>query len=361
MKTVLVLDKEFNSIALVDSYISFIWTDRFCEYGDFEITTPYAIEMLETFKQEYYLWNRESDHVMIVEGHELITDADDGNTIIITGRSLESILDRRIIWYQTNIDGNLQNGIKKLLEDNIISPSDNDRKIPNFIFEESTDERITNLTMTGQYTGDSLYDTIVSICEANNIGFKITLNDSNQFVFKLYLGEDKSFNQETNPYVVFSPQNENLIEGNYVENLKTLKNVTLVAGEGEGVERKTVTYGEASGLTRRELYTDARDISTKTDDDVTLTPAEYNNALSQRGEEKLAEWKTTKIFEGELDTTNMFVYKEDFDMGDLVQLRSGLGVERLARITEIIFSQNTSEETVYPTFKIIDEEEEETE
>ena len=75
-------------------------------------------------------------------------------------------------------------------------------------------------------------------------------------------GADRSYDQFTNPYVIFSPKFENVINTNYLESKKTLKTVTLVAGEGEGADRRITTVacasGAGTGLNRRELYTDAR-------------------------------------------------------------------------------------------------------
>lgn len=49
---------------------------------------------------------------MIVEKIQITSDTEDGNHVTVTGRSLESILDRRIVWGQKLLSGNLQNGIK---------------------------------------------------------------------------------------------------------------------------------------------------------------------------------------------------------------------------------------------------------
>ena len=183
---------------------------------------------------------------------QITSDTEDGNHVTVTGRSLESILDRRIVWGQKLLSGNLQNGIKTLLNENVISPSDSNRKIPNFIFKESIDPAITKLKLEAQYTGDNLYDVIQKICEEQGIGFKITLNDKKQFVFELYAGFDRSYDQTENPYVIFSPKFENIINSNYIESKASLKTVTLVGGEGEGAGRRYTTVGGGSGLNRRE-------------------------------------------------------------------------------------------------------------
>ena len=276
-----VLDQNLEAIAIVDTYNSLIWTDRYQECGDFELYRSISKELLEYIKQDYYLVNNESEHTMIIEKLLINSDPEEGNHITVTGRSLESILERRIIWGLKTISGNLQNGIKTLLEENIISPKDPDRKIDNFVFEESTDPAITELGIDAQYTGDNLYEVIKKICVERGIGFKVTLNDQKQFVFKLYAGVDRSYEQVERPHVVFSPSFDNIIDSNYIESKSSLKNVTLVGGEGEGSERKYVTVGSESGLDRRELFTDARDISSDVGDGKVLTEAESEHASSR--------------------------------------------------------------------------------
>ena len=309
----IVLDTSLKMLSVLDTFESLIWTERYSAYGDFEVYTSINDSILEILKDDYYLWLKESDQTMIVEDRKIESDAENGNHFTVTGRSLESILERRIIWKQTILSGNFQNGIKKLLDENIINPSDASRKVERLIFEASTDPAITGLTVDAQFTGDNLYDAIKKLCDSKNIGFRIKLSDDNKFVFKLYAGADRSYDQFTNPYVIFSPKFENVINTNYLESKKTLKTVTLVAGEGEGADRKTTTVacssGAGTGLNRRELYTDARDVSSTVDNE-TLTDAEYKAQLSQRGLENLAENIATKSFEGketsDMEATNTF-------------------------------------------------------
>ena len=124
---VTVLNTNLDAISIVDVYESFIWTDRYYEYGDFELFTSMTDTILSYIRQDYYLQSRESEHVMIIEKIRINSDSENGNHITVTGRSLESILDRRIVWGQKTITGNLQNGIRTLLNENVISPADNKR------------------------------------------------------------------------------------------------------------------------------------------------------------------------------------------------------------------------------------------
>lgn len=355
---ILILNKKLDSESILDAFESLIWTDRFFKYGDFEIYTPATPDVFAKMIDGYYLWIRESEHTMIIESVTVDSDAEFGNNFIVTGRSLESILERRIVWKLTNLSGSLQNCVKKLINDAIISPTDESRKIPNFIFVESTDPAITDLTLDLQVPmGDNLYDTIVKICESKRIGFKVVLTDDGYFAFSLYAGQDRSYDQLANPYVVFSPSFENIINSNYLESSKKKKTVTLVGGEGDDTNRVTRTVaveaGAGSGLDRREMFTDARHVQKETSEG-TLTDAEYNAQLIQEGQEDLAENKFEKLFEGECDTTNTFVYDKDFFMGDIVQVKNEYGAESKSRVIEFIRSEDPNGKKAYPTFEIVE-------
>lgn len=351
----IVLDTSFNQIAIIDSFETFIWTDRYSEYGDFELYPQLTEKNLHDLQEDYYLTIKESDHTMIVEDVRVDTEVEDGPQFSIVGRSLESILERRIVWTQTILSGNLQNAIKKILDENVISPTDENRKIDNFVFEASDDESITCLELPSeaQFTGDGVYDVIKVLCDVFKIGFKITLSSDNKFTFKLYAGADRSYEQLKNPYVIFSPNYENLLNSSYLKSKKLLKTVALVAGEGEGVDRATATVeietGSGIGINRRELYVDARDLSKKTNG-VTLSDEDYNAQLTERGKEKLAECPEVESFEGETEPNMTFVLGRDYFIGDIVQIESEYGIGTRSRVTEVMISESSSGFAMYPTF-----------
>lgn len=368
------LNKKFEAISIIDTYKSFIWTDRCDEAGDFEIEIPISMFNLHELKKEYYLWNEHSEHLMIIESFEVNSDDEEGPSFIVSGRSLESLLNRRVIWKQNSENKliktkfvandagekyNLQDAIETLLIENIIDPDIEVRKIDNFIFKRSTDERITSLTLDAEYLGEDLYETISTLCKENEICFKVTLNDENQFVFELYVGTDRSYEQTENDYVIFSPEFDNVANTNYLDSNQGWKNVALVAGEemGDGKEnvRDIYVHGFASGLDRREVFVDANDVST--DDDGGVLEAErYYAILKKRGIDALIENVYVQAFEGEVEPNKMYVYGEDYFIGDIVQIADDYGNEGRAYISELVLSCDTSGTYMYPTFKTIEKE-----
>lgn len=357
-----ILNTSFSKEYIVDHYKSLIWTDRYNKSGDFELYVPATNKNFEIFQNGYYIICDISDRAMIIEDMAVTTDVESGAFLTITGRSLESILDRRIVWTQTNIARNsyVSAAIWRLLNDAIVSPSIAKRKISAFSGTQYVDQNVSTIKLDGdiQFTGDNLYDAIIKICNVYGIGFKITLDlNTNKFLFKLYAGADRSYAQESLPYVEFSPSFDNLISSDYKLVTSGYKNVTLVAGEGEGVDRTTVPiYSDNfSDLQRRELYTDARDLSTNVDGG-TLTPAQYNEVLTNRGLEKLTETQVETAFDAKVDHTQPYIYGEDYFMGDIVQFQNQFGISYRVRVVESIYSESDNGVEQYPTFEILEED-----
>ena len=354
-----ILNKAFRDVHLLETFSSYIWTDRYNTCGDFEIIVAPNKENLELLQEGFYVWTLESEHSMIIEDIRISTDVEMGNEMIVTGRSLESMLSGRISWRTIILEGGVQDGIRLLVVESIISPSDNARRIPNFIFELSDDPAITSMVFENPVEvpmGADIYEKIRHICYERDLGFKIVLSDDNRFIFSLYYGIDRSYNQTFNPYVIFSPEFDNLFNSNFFSSIRDLRTVALVAGENprsEGQERVVVETplfsGAGAGLTRRELFVDASGISSND-----VTPAQYLELLRQRGLEALAEHIRIATFEGGIDISNMYVFGVDFFIGDIVQVANEYGIERPSRIVELVRSLTAEGYETIPTFITID-------
>ena len=349
---VYVMDTSFTTIGVIDNYKSLIWTERYSECGDFELYVIASSEIFKMVKQDYYLKIRGSNTVMIVENIQIETDAESGNMAKFSGRSLESILDRRVIWNEISVDGaNLHNLIKRMITENIISPSSftSLRQISNFRFADSSDATITGLTISLQVIGENLYEEIKQLCNTCGIGFRIRLNVSNEFVFSLYRGTNRSYSQSNNPYVTFSKSFDNLISSQYLLSNTSYKNASLVYGKrNDTVIRNELHVGSYSGLSRRELLTDISGV-TKEDGE---SDDSYNRKLLNKAQEDLTNAKASQAFEADAETRVMYVYGTDFYMGDIVQFVNEYGLGASARVVEFIHSWDVDGYKSYPTFTI---------
>ena len=353
----LVLDTSFKSVGVIDDFESFIWTDRYSEYGDFEIQTAPKANIISVANRGNYIYNKESDHVMIIESLNLTTDVEEGDKLLISGRSLESILLRRIVWQlQTVSAGTVDNVIRAILDKQIINSSSS-RKISNFTYAAPGDSRFSSFTLSKtQYTGDNVYDVVKNLCDIFDIGFKVTLNSSNQFVFKAYYGIDRSYNQMENPHVVFSPSYENIINSDYLESETDYANVALIAGEDQGNSRKYAASSVGSsitGLNRREIFVDARDIRSEDEEGNPISSSDYTKLLQNRGYEALAEHPLLKAFDGDVETTKTYIYNQDYKLGDVIQIHNEYGYGTAMRVSEVVFSQDNNGFYITPTFRTL--------
>lgn len=342
-----VRNKNFEIVGIIDIATSVIWARRYNTVGDFELYLPATSGNILLLQEDRYITRTDTDSVMIIECIEITTNVEDGNYLTVTGRSLESILKRRIVWQQTNLYGKAELCIRQLITENIIEPSVTARKISNFVLG---DLRGFTDTMEKQITGKNLGDSIEDICQTFGYGYKITLQDG-CFVFDLYTGIDRSYNQSNLPYVVFSADYENLLNSDYKLDKTDYKNVVLVAGEGEGLERKTQSVGGLfhKGLQRREMYSDARNASTNNGE---ISDEDYYNQLIEDGQETLDNNQAAETFIGEVDYSKPYQYGKDYTLGDIVQVVNEYGIEATPRITEIIESEDENGEyNVIPTFE----------
>lgn len=345
-----VLNKELKIVGIVDSYISIIWTTRYFTYGDFELYISADKAMLELLKVGRYLV-RDKDikidgfyNVMIIKNREIVTNAEEGDHLIVTGYDLKSIIHQRVIPEQTILSGEVETCIDSLIDDNIINSSINARNVNNLIIGNNT--IIKTYTMKQQITGKNLGEATTDICKTYGYGYDVYIKDGN-FIFYIYEGADRSYDQTQNPHVVISSKFDNLLSSDYQVNTDNFANVAVVAGEGEGTARKKVTVGDTEGLDRFEVWVDSRNTSSN---DGEITEEEYNQLLYEEGVETLSELQVTTSFTGEIDSTINYVFNRDFFLGDIIQVENDYGIKAKTRIIEVIESEDETGQQVIPTF-----------
>ena len=336
-------NEKFERIAVIED-ASVIWTTRYYDVGDFEIFVGATEDYIQKLQIGNYVERLDDDKVGIIENIKITYDDEGTEYLTATGRFAECLLGRRIVWQQTQLAGTAENGLRNIINNNIINPNIADRKID--IIALGTLKGYTD-RLDAQYTGDNILEINKNVAIANQTGFKFNFNGS-KFEYELYKGTDRSYNQSTNAYVVFSDKYDNLLTSEYEVNTSNLKNVALVAGEGEGTQRKTLVVGSGTGLNRYETFVDARNISTNNGE---ISVSEYNKALNEKGLESIV--TITQAFTGEVDLEQNYKYKEDFFLGDIVTIEnSKWGIFINSRIIEITESEDESGYKITPTFGI---------
>lgn len=107
---VYITDETLTEIGVID-HGSVIWTQKYNDLGEFEITVPATLELLNLFRSGVFALREESKSVMMIEKIQTKTNPESGDYIVVTGRSTEALLNRRIVWEQTNIDNYIGPGV----------------------------------------------------------------------------------------------------------------------------------------------------------------------------------------------------------------------------------------------------------
>lgn len=335
-------DTTFENIGEVNQYNSLIWPDKFNGYASFELWAPITEENSEYFKKGNILWCG-GDNAAIVEIVKSIIDDKGTKTFNVKGRTLEMFLTTRIIWGTYNAsDKYASTAMYEIVKQNCISPTNANRKIP--YLECAEDKRIGG-KISIQRTGGEVYTILNTIAASSDIGFNVLFRPKEKkLIFEVVAGVDRTIEQSVVDPVEFSTDLEDILSSSYYTNDQDKKSVALVMGEGEGASRKSKISGDnmTKGFGRRELYVDARDIQSESVNEdgttTTLTPTEYDAALVNRGDDKLAECKTTETFEAQIRVFGDVQYEfgKDYQKGDKVTVRDRqLNVVVSARITEV--------------------------
>lgn len=333
-----VFDFGFNMMGLVDIYESLIIQRNYATVSTIELhatADDNNIALLQ--KGRILLKSNNPTEGYFIVARELSEETT--GKMIIRGYSLNRLLKKRIVWGQQSKSGTIEQVMKYFVDKNAINPAIAARKLPNLIL--SADRGLPFSSDEG-CSYRRLDEYLFEIGNKFEISNKIDIDLTNkQYLFDVWQGLDRSISQSTNPRVIFSTDFENVVKQQYTDSDNDYSNMALVAGEGEDINRRLVLVNDTStGWNRDELYVDARDLSsTQKDDagnDIVLTDSAYNSLLAERGNAKLTEVETIQTFESEVIPNSNFIYRQDYDLGDVVTtMNEKWGLTLNTRITSI--------------------------
>lgn len=354
-----ILDANLEKIGDIDDAISLIWDKHYRADGYVEIyaaATPRTVELL---REGHYITRDDDEHVARIYSIATDTTEDDGEVIVAAAKFAHYVLGRRIIWNTTNTEGNAEEVARSLIVDNCISPTDKrGNPMPARIIRELTLGELSGLPDVMEATQVSyanLREYILEICATFHYGLRAIMNTDKKIAIEFYTGTDRSYRQTQNNFVVFSQENENLLGFSYKYDESTKVNVALIGGEGEGIDRKLAQIGTAAGLDRFEVFVDAKDVASTTENSdgtkQTYTTEQYNKLLEERG--RLNMTPASESFDASVDLTRSYQYRKDFDVGDIVTIydqRTGVYVN--VRLMSVLETEDASGYTLTPTFAI---------
>lgn len=344
-----VYDETLQLKGVLDAIKSVIWHEKYCGTGDFDLQLPVEVVDKNILHEDTFLARPDSKTVMVVERIELKTDEENGDTWVITGRSAEALLDRRVVWNQMNLNGNVIREAGRIVRENIVAPAQLSRAMPLLQIGEQAE---LSETITKQLMGEVVLDALTEILQTYGLGFSLLLDNSKGiFLFCIQKGTNRSRDNPENMPVVFSENMDNLLQSDYVEDYTTYKNVCLVGGEGEGTARRFSEIGTASGMKRREMFYDGSSISSNEGE---VSESDYKQMLVEAGKEQIEQVPVLKTFTGEIDNAGTYIYDRDYFLGDVVTLENAYGISANVRITDVTKNSDDTGETVVLSYESIE-------
>lgn len=380
---VYILDGLLRRTAIVDVFESLIWTDRQKEIGDFELKVLSTPGNQNLFPTGTRLAINESFCVMTVETVEDITDSDGRKILSLKGRSLEYILDDRIL-FQTFAGYNrapwtiqsltpgaaVRQMFQSICVEGVVHPSDiiplvltNQSLYPTPTIAEPTE------LITETLPPKPLYRAFKEVLDPYEMGVRLYRDpNTGRLHFDVYTGSDRTSRQTTLPPVIFSPALGNLQNTNSLKTIEKSKNVAYVWYEALGYSVTVYQDNsgpEVDGLDRRALLVEVTslpegmeapvfDVSDPETFDYELNDQrilELDAYLTRVGKESLVNARAFMAFDGEIDQNSEYKYGIHYFLGDLVEQRSSDGAANYMRVTEQIFSSDVNGDKSYPTLE----------
>lgn len=344
-----IYDKELKVVGYITNWKSIIRTTMQRGTGEFEIKAHASPETISALWYGYFMYFQDDKSTYLIEYVRPDILQNDMNTIVVKGRCLKALLDTRVVWGLQSVSGTRWNRMYWLMHNQAIAPSDSNRIIP-YLQDLVLDGNDKGETETNaQYTGDNLLDACVKTLGTGAYGWKMSLDlENKQIANTFYVGVDRTST------VKFHNLLGNIKNVFYTRDVTGSANTAIVGGEGEGSARKfRYVNNDNSGLGRRELFVDARDLQSSE----YSSTANYNAALDSRGSEKLAEKAPVNEFTFDI-ISNVYKYGSHYNVGDTVRATSTdvLGIDAIVRVIGMQFSDDSEGYNETPIVEILSTE-----
>lgn len=340
-KPIRVISQDFELLTEIDRYESAIVTRSWYGVGQLDIRINRYMKDAHLLQKGVLLILGGQLHKVFIIKHREIELDENGKVTenwSIKAPSLKSILGSRLTLPPNNTaydnkQGSAEVVMKHYVNKNAVNPVDPKRVIPNLVIAENQN-RGGNLLWQSRFK--NLAEEIAEQSLASGIGWNIYMDiQAKKWVFDVQEGRNLTADQSLLPPVIFSPQFDSLKTLNYSESELDFRNSAYVAGQGEGIERRVIEIGNATGLERHEIFVDARDIEEEVDG-VARSEQDVLNDLTVLGQRELAKMIQENYLVGQVLTKSPFIYEKEYDLGDIVTIQNkDWGVTVDTRITEI--------------------------
>lgn len=360
---------DFTQAVSVAKYDSLMWVERYRKAGEFEIKAKVSSGLKDSLPIGSFISHVDTMEVMVVENHEIEESNDSEPELIITGRSMETILENRVV-------GSNQAFGTSYLEYNPVEltsayPNTHAKTLINDHITTSSvyskDEFLAILADTPTINAGvqeirvinrgNLYEAVLELLGLADLGIRVirkhgslkaAWTNVNETLFYIHKGTDQSSK------VRFSSDSGDFKNAKYFWSNRRLYNAALVSGQyiETMVEQDSP---DAANYARRVLLVDGSDIDR--DYDPGLTAGEKTaimDRMKARGRQALYGKNDVALVSVNISASNQYKYRRDYDIGDLVGVYGSYGAAEKMRIVEHVEVEDERGQISYPTLGAIE-------
>lgn len=330
---------DFDFMGTVTGFSSLRWRRQIFDLGEVELNGEATMDLLRVLGAETFIHREGYDELGIIDGRTLGESAEDGKGLQAIGQLSNSILGRAVLTSEYDIST-----MPVEVAMRTIVAAELPRVYGRIVLGDL--QGFTETIDAPAVADRNVFDVLAALARASGVLFRLRPDiPGRQFVFETYKGQDRSIEQSENPRVVFSDLDGTLANPRYEQVIRGSKNFAYVVGEND----VRVTVDRVNGGVRRECVVDARSVKQGK-----LTATQYRAQLVQNGNEYLDGRTPAENFEAEAQLDNSHVYREEWDIGDIVTVHKSewdilLG-SRIPEAEEVYDEQTGEVGSVTPVF-----------
>ena len=325
----------FKPLCEVDTYLSYSYTKSFYDIDNL------ILQVSKDDYTQYYKVNNiiyfDRNTFYFIKG---ITSEEQSGETVYTINAVSPIyfLNQRLIYppankSHANYNANIETIIKNLINDNVVNPTDKNRKIDFFNVVNSLN-RCEKLNYSARY--DNLLDSLLRLAEYGKLSITREIDFTNK---KVNIDISTPNDLTESGVVVFSKNLDNLCNVKQEYSEINEKNTGIVGDYKEGIDRKfyTIYYNnkEVSGLDRKEVFIDGSSYVEGEEGTEDYNP-NYIQEMLDNATLQLLDLKKINTVEFTLTDTAYFKPFIDYNVGDMVWVvDKDLNIKTKIRIAEL--------------------------
>jgi hypothetical protein len=380
----------FQPNGYIQGYSSLIWTERYLPAGEFQLVTAKP-DILQQIPPGTYLCIQDSGEIMMVETHNLRRNEEGYPETVVTGRSVDAVLDERVIWgphgttfvtprAYTNQDAalvSLWGVIANSSQDDVMhttlrpGPLVSGSYIPNVVITDSSpastdssqkysiqigpageivrafianDDLGIRTIRPGIFSKPAKLVTVSTTNGANKGA--ITKTPTNTFTaarMDVFKGTDRTRGQTAVPPVVFVAAAGHLVNVEVLDSDRDFATQLVITTPAKTYASSSPYVKPPAGFNTKVRYLDGSELVK----DLDLIDADLViNAYAKR---YWFQHSGQAFLDGDVSDTIPFKYGVDYSIGDAVTLQYNNLIQTMW-VSEFTRAEDTNGERAYPTF-----------